>query len=261
MVSGDLKKMTSKYLKGATMHRYGTTLNVGLGIPIPIINLDVAQTVSTPDAQLFTHILDYGVPSRARPKLRQVSYGELKSGSVKLNDKDVPTSPLSSFAYAKEIAETLKNWIKTGKFTLNRSAELLPTHREFTGLEVRKYEPKIKDITTTSVVTAKATDDINTVANLCITHGIDHLPIVDEKNKLVGIVTSWDITKAVAQNKKELRDVMTRNVITAREEESIDIVARRLLKSNISGAPVLNAEGQLVGIVTTDDMTKLLRGE
>jgi CBS domain-containing protein len=45
-----------------------------------------------------------------------------------------------------------------------------------------------------------------------------------------------------------------------REEESIDVVARRLLQHNISGAPVVNAEGQVVGIVTTGDMTKLLRG-
>lgn len=260
MVRGDLKKMKPRYIKGATFHRYGTSLYVGLGIPIPIINLDVASTASATDDQLFTNVLDYSVPSRGRPKLKQVSYGQLKSGSVELNGKDVPTSPLSSFAYAKEVAETLKSWIKAGEFTLNRPAELLPTQREFRGLEVRKHEPKIRDIMTAEVVTAKASDDINTVAKLFITHNIDHLPIVDEKNKLQGIVTSWDVTKAVAQGKKELSDVMTKRVITTREEESIDIVARRLLQHNISGAPVVNAEGQVVGIVTTGDMTKLLRG-
>jgi len=261
MVYGNLKRMSPKYLKGATFHRYGSSLYVGLGIPIPIINLDVARTASVSDAQLFTYVLDYGVPSRARPKLRRVSYAELKSGSIVLNGKDVPASPISSFAYAKEIAETLKRWVELGEFTLNRPAELLPDHREFRGLEVRKFEPKIRDVMTSKVITAKTTDSISTVANLFITYGIDHLPIVDEKNKLLGIVTSWDITKAVAMGKKELREVWTERVVTTREDESIDIVARRLLQHNISGAPVVNSEGQVVGIVTAGDLTKLLKGE
>jgi uncharacterized protein (DUF39 family) len=138
MVRGDLKQMTPKYLRGATFHKYGTTLYVGLGIPIPIINERVAESAALPDDQITTNILDYGVPSRARPVIRKVSYEELKSGRVTINDDEVRTSPLSSFKHAKEIAQTLKSWIGEKRFFLTRSVELIPNHRDFRPLEIRK---------------------------------------------------------------------------------------------------------------------------
>ena len=138
MVRGDLRQMTAKYLRGATFHKYGTTLYVGLGIPIPIVNERVAESAALSDDQITTNILDYGVPSRARPVVRKVSYEELKSGKIRINDKDVRTSPLSSFKLAKEIAETLKNWIKEKRFSLTRSVELVPDYRDFRPLNVRK---------------------------------------------------------------------------------------------------------------------------
>jgi len=140
MVRGDLKQMMPNYLRGATFHKYGTTLYVGLGIPIPIINERVAESAALPDDQITTSILDYGVPSRARPVIRKVSYEELKSGKVRINDESVRTSPLSSFKHAKEIAQTLKNWIEEKRFLLTRSVELIPNHREFRPLEIRKTQ-------------------------------------------------------------------------------------------------------------------------
>jgi len=258
MVRGDLKQMKPQYLRGASVYRYGTSLYLGLGVPIPIINMRVAKTASLPDSQIFTELLDYGAPSRSRPVLAKVSYAELKSGTVRVKGKETPSSPMSSFKQAMEIAETLKSWIMKGKFTLSKPVELLPRKRTIRPLEIRKHEPKVRDIMTAKVVTARTTDDIGKVSNTLVKHSIDHMPITDKKRRVIGIVTSWDITKAVAQ-KKTLREVMTRRVVTVRQGESIDIVARRLLQHNISGAPVVDENNKLIGIVTTDDMTKLLR--
>ena len=138
MVRGDMKQMTPQYLRGATFYKYGTTLYVGLGIPIPIINEQVAESAALADEEIATNILDYGVPSRARPTIRKVSYGELKTGKVTINDQDVRTSPLSSYKIAKEIAQTLKNWIGEKKFFLTRSVELIPNQRDFRPLDIRK---------------------------------------------------------------------------------------------------------------------------
>lgn len=138
MVRGDLKQMMPKYLRGGTFHKYGTTLYVGLGIPIPIINERVAESAALPDGQITTNILDYGVPSRSRPVVRKVSYEELKSGKVTIKDRNVRTSPVSSFKYAKEIAEMLKGWIKAKSFLLTRPVELVPNFREFRPLDIRK---------------------------------------------------------------------------------------------------------------------------
>ncbi len=260
MVKGDLKQMKPRYLRGATIHRYGATLYVGIGIPIPLINLEVARSAATPDEEIYTEILDYGIPSRNRPVIKRVSYAELKSGVVELEGRSVPASCMSSLAYAREIAETLKKWIEEGLFTLNRPAELLPLDVEFKPLEVKRYEPRVKDVMTREVISAKPTDNVKTVAALIVKHGVDHIPIVAEDGKLVGIVTSWDLARALAEDKRTLNEVMTTKVIVARPEESVDVAARKLLQYKISGMPVVDEEFKVVGIVTTDDLAKLVRG-
>ncbi|RKY89336.1 hypothetical protein DRQ15_09090, partial [candidate division KSB1 bacterium] len=55
-----------------------------------------------------------------------VSYAELKSGKILIQGKEVPTTPLSSYSKAREIAETLKAWIKKGEFLLTEPVAALP---------------------------------------------------------------------------------------------------------------------------------------
>jgi len=142
MVRGDLKQMSGRYLKGATFHRYGTTLYVGLGIPVPIINERVARTAALKDSDILTDILDYGVPSRNRPAVKRTSYEELKSGKVQIGDYEINSSSLSSFKIAEEVAEDLRDRILEKRFLLNRPAELLPAEREFKPL-LEKASAKI----------------------------------------------------------------------------------------------------------------------
>ncbi|MEM2886201.1 MAG: homocysteine biosynthesis protein [Thermoproteota archaeon] len=131
MVKGDLKRMSGRYLRGATFHRYGPTLYVGVGLPIPIINENVARSAALSDSEIFTDLIDYGVPSRERPTVKRVSYAELKSGKVVIGEEGVRSSPLSSLKMAKEVAEVLRDWILEKRFFLARPAELLPAEREF----------------------------------------------------------------------------------------------------------------------------------
>ncbi|MEM2028936.1 MAG: CBS domain-containing protein, partial [Candidatus Bathyarchaeia archaeon] len=116
------------------------------------------------------------------------------------------------------------------------------------------------DIMSRNVVTAKPNDDIRDVAAKLIEKGIDHLPVVDEVGKLIGIVTSWDLAKAIAYNKRRLDEIMTRRVITAFENESIDVVVRRMAQHNISGVPVVDAMNRVIGILTTDDISRKIVG-
>ena len=57
----------------------------------------------------------------------EVSYAQLKSGQIEVNGKMVPTAPLSSVMRAREIAETLKGWITTGKFFIEKPIQTLPS--------------------------------------------------------------------------------------------------------------------------------------
>ena len=127
-VMGDLKKMSPKWLVGVSLQGYGCSLAVGLGIPIPILNEAIVKHTAVSDEEIFTQIVDYGYdyPNGISKSYGQVSYAELKSGSIKFKGEIVQAVPLSSLVKAREIAETLKNWISKEKFTLCEPQFTLP---------------------------------------------------------------------------------------------------------------------------------------
>ncbi|MEM2970001.1 MAG: CBS domain-containing protein, partial [Candidatus Bathyarchaeia archaeon] len=118
----------------------------------------------------------------------------------------------------------------------------------------------VSEIMRTNVITAYPDDLVKEVAKKLVEKGIDHLPVVDDARKLVGIVTSWDLARALAIDKKRLEEIMTKKVITVFQNESIDVVARKMARHNISGVPVVDKENHVIGILTTDDISKKLVG-
>jgi len=126
MVQGDLKKMSGEFLRAAVFKGYGCTLYVGIGVPIPVLNAEIAKATGISDSAILTSVLDYGIPSRNRPALKKVSYEKLKSGLIELNERQVKTSSLSSYLMAKRIAELLKKWIDSGFFYLSEAVEKIP---------------------------------------------------------------------------------------------------------------------------------------
>ena len=262
MVQGNLKEMSTEFLHAAIFHRYGTTLYVGIGIPIPVLNEGIAKKTGVSDADIITEVLDYGVARRSRPVLRKVSYAELKSGAIDIGGKDVPTSPLSSFYMAKEIAEELKRRIEKGEFFLTLPVERLPTDRTFRPMKQTKELPLVKDmmISEEEVITIKEDATIEEAANAIIEGQFTHLPVISAEEKLVGIVTAWDISKAVAKKHARLDEIMTRKVITTDPEEPLALVVRKLEKYNISALPVIDRDRKVIGIVTSDGISRLIGG-
>lgn len=127
-VIGDMKGMSPKWLVGASFLGYGVSLNVGIGLPIPILNEDVVKSAAVKDEDIYTQIVDYSeaYPQGTGELLGEVNYKELKSGTIKVKGKDVPTSSLSSYSKAVEIAELLKKSIKDGKFFLTEPVQPIP---------------------------------------------------------------------------------------------------------------------------------------
>ena len=128
-VMGDLKKMSPKWVVGVSLQGYGCSLSVGLGIPIPVLNEEMAGYTSISDEEIFTQVVDYSYdyPNGISKSYGKVSYAELKSGAIKVKGELVPTVPLSSMVKAREIAEILKRWISNGKFTLGEPQFTLPS--------------------------------------------------------------------------------------------------------------------------------------
>lgn len=144
-VIGDLKGMKPEWLVGASFLGYGATLVVGIGVPIPLLNEEILEFVSVSDKDIVAPVVDYSndYPNRVSRTLGEVTYAELRSGSIEVEGTKVPTSSLSSYVRAREIAETLKSWITAGSFQLGEPVELLPGPEsgiKFHGLEERPIE-------------------------------------------------------------------------------------------------------------------------
>jgi len=127
-VIGDLKQMSPKWLVGTSVQGYGCSLTVGIGVPIPILSEEILEYTTVTDDDILAPVVDYSsaFPQNKPDILGEVSYGELKSGKIKLEGKEVPTASRSSYPGAVEIANTLKGWIEKGKFFITQPVEPLP---------------------------------------------------------------------------------------------------------------------------------------
>jgi len=128
MVKGDLKGMNARYLRGVSIVGYGCSLAVGLGIPIPILNEEMAWFTGVADEDIQVPVVDYGedYPNGYPSKYGHVSFSDLKKGVITVEGKEVPTTPLTSYTLSLEVAEELKHWIQEGRFLLTEAQEPIP---------------------------------------------------------------------------------------------------------------------------------------
>ena len=127
-VIGDLKQMRPEWLRGASMLGYGSTITVGIGVPIPVLSEEILRYAAVRDVDISAPIVDYSedYPRRKPDSLGEVDYARLKSGKIEVQGKEVPTASLSSYPKAVEIANTLKEWIQEGRFLLTEPVSPLP---------------------------------------------------------------------------------------------------------------------------------------
>ena len=96
--------------------------------------------------------------------------------------------------------------------------------------------------------------DIKIVAEKIIKKSINHIIITDKENHLKGIVTSFDITKAIAEDNHDLQSIVTKHVITTYDDEPISNAARKMRENDISALPVIDENKKIVGIITSEEM-------
>ena len=135
---GDLKQMSNKYIRGLDIYGYGTSMAVGIGVPIPILNADIMKNCAISDDEIFANMMDYSITSSSRPAMQQYSYADLRSGSIEYEGHTIRTSPLSSYKYARAIANELKDWIEKGEFELTVPSFSLPKESGVKSLEIRE---------------------------------------------------------------------------------------------------------------------------
>ena len=122
-----------------------------------------------------------------------------------------------------------------------------------------------------NVITVDENDSMHDAMKLLKEHDIRMLPVM-KKGKLIGIVTDRDLKRASASDATTLevhellylitqikvKNIMTRDVITVPPDFTVEETAQVLQKNRISGAPVVDDSGQLVGTITQADLFKVL---
>ena len=141
-----------------------------------------------------------------------------------------------------------------------------------------------RDIMTSPVITIRQDASVAEAAKLMLDRDVSALPVLDDSERLAGILTHSDFglspkfrplvdniysllgstttpehleETAHQVGKRQVREVMRRNIITVPEDASIEHIARLMLRSQIHRLPVVT-DGRLVGIVTRHDFLKLI---
>ncbi len=136
-VIGDLKNMSTEYLRAAYYEKYGVSMFVGIGIPIPVLDEDMARRVSIRNEQIETTVADYGNGNQV---LGKTNYAALQSGEIEIGGRKVRTAPVASLSQARKIAGTLKSWIQKGEFLLTEPVRPMPTGTSLKSLQEIKNE-------------------------------------------------------------------------------------------------------------------------
>lgn len=134
-VIGDARNMSAEFIKAAYYEKYGVSMFVGIGIPIPVLDEDMARRLMIRNEQITTRILDYGDPDH--PELGRTNYAELFSGEIQVDGKKIRASSLSSLHKARIIAERLKKSVEAGDFLLSEPVQLFPSGKGLNSLEIR----------------------------------------------------------------------------------------------------------------------------
>ncbi|HIK44043.1 MAG TPA: homocysteine biosynthesis protein [Leptolyngbyaceae cyanobacterium M65_K2018_010] len=128
---GDAKTMQAQWVRGCYFKGYGPSLMLGVAVPIPLLNEQVAAHCAVQDADIVAPVMDFSIPRRVRPTFGLVSYAQLKSGAITIEGQTVRTAPLASINLARQVQVELKQWIEAGRFELSDPVAPLPSDRAF----------------------------------------------------------------------------------------------------------------------------------
>jgi CBS-domain-containing membrane protein len=110
-----------------------------------------------------------------------------------------------------------------------------------------------RDIMTRKVYTIRSDASAQEAAQLLDQHRISGLPVVDEGNDIIGIVTEADIISKVDKEGLRVSNIMSTEVISVNEETPASEIALLLTERKIKRVPVVQ-DGKLVGIVSRADI-------
>lgn len=109
------------------------------------------------------------------------------------------------------------------------------------------------DIMSREVVAISEDVSVDNAARMMFEHQVSGLPVVNEENYLLGVVTEFDV---IARQGETVADIMTSNVVTVGEDTDPETIANLLIERRIRRLPVVT-DGKVVGMISRSDLVKL----
>ncbi len=125
---GELRGMSTRFVRAASVTGYTSTLALGVGIPIPIVDEKAMAQAALSDEEITYPIVEYSenYPLGRTKILGRVSMAQLMSGKIEVDGKKVPTGSMASRSRGREVALELKRLIAEGEFLLTQAVAALP---------------------------------------------------------------------------------------------------------------------------------------
>lgn len=143
---------------------------------------------------------------------------------------------------------------------------------------------RVRDVMITELVTARPDTSFQDLVDLMVRSDISGIPVVDEDQRPVGIVTEADLVSkeafgghrrraleviadllaggevrwAIKSRGRRADQVMTRKLVTGYQQDTIQAAARRMLEGGVKRLPIVDADGRLVGMISRADLLRLL---
>jgi CBS domain-containing protein len=121
---------------------------------------------------------------------------------------------------------------------------------------------KVGELCSRQVVSVSESASLRDTASLMGKHHVGTVVVVDKvsgKDRPLGIITDRDIVRAQLEHVADLSrlrvaDVMTKPAVTLAEDETIQEAVETLRAHRVRRVPVINAQGELIGLVSSDDL-------
>lgn len=209
-------------------------------IPIAVTGL-TASGVDKKDIDYYLGIIE----SRAR--LRRTGSQWIKESNRLLRSrmtKDIANATLTADMYRYQ--------------SKNEEVHTWKIVDEHLSLEMDLATTKLEKFMTTEVFVVNENDLVELVAKIMDWRNIHHVPVVDDQNRLTGIITNTNIQQIRGQDKKLIvaKDIMIHKVISVEAETSLDQARCKMIEHGIGCLPIMEL-GELVGIITKNDLLKL----
>ena len=142
--------------------------------------------------------------------------------------------------------------------TSGRSVDKAVTHGADLGDQMPQVEVVVADLMSHDVTTVMDTTTVSEAQRRMRDSAVRHLPVVDERGRLIGILSDRDLLGALSAGVEALVGwIMTPRLKKVRSDTPAYEAARLMIDHKISALPVVEADGRLVGLVTETDFLRV----